>query len=184
LSSYADYVPPAEDGIVNESLKRVRKPGWDKANFKTRGSIASQFRRHEADSSGPSKFTMGVQARLREGEEKDKRRKARLTRKVLPDVFIPSTVSVGQLARLLNVRLSRCCFSAGVISVLISWVYAEQLQKKMVTAGMAEESAYDHGMPPNLIRNTHLLIDCCIGDSFDIRIRCLTSGRIQQKSSG
>lgn len=46
-------------------------------------------------------------------------------RRVSPDVYIPSTVSVGTLARLLGVRL-------------------EHLQHRMRQAGMAEEAKYDH----------------------------------------
>ncbi|TFK42717.1 hypothetical protein BDQ12DRAFT_696192 [Crucibulum laeve] len=41
------------------------------------------------------------------------------------DVYIPTTVSVGQLARLLNIRLDR-------------------LQSKMKCSGMADEASYDH----------------------------------------
>ena len=179
--TYADYIPPVEHEVAQSD----RKHSWDKTNFKTRGSIAAHFRGHEADSSPYLKLPVDIRTRLKEGVEKEKRRKAILTRQgqVLPDVFIPSTVSVGQLARLLNVRLSTCYFSVGVISVFISWVYAEQLQKKMAAAGMTEESAFDHSMSFSLITNIHLLIDCCIGDSFDVRLRCLTSGRIQQKPS-
>ncbi|KAG2075948.1 initiation factor 2 [Suillus decipiens] len=49
----------------------------------------------------------------------------RLGTRSSPQVYIPTTVSVGQLARLLNVRQTL-------------------LQRKMVDAGMAAEASYDH----------------------------------------
>jgi hypothetical protein len=54
-----------------------------------------------------------------------KPRKAKVLKPVQIDVYIPSMCSVGNLARLLGVRL-------------------EVLQRKMVRAGMGEESSYDH----------------------------------------
>ncbi|KAI0687126.1 initiation factor 2 [Cytidiella melzeri] len=49
----------------------------------------------------------------------------KVVKKVSPDVFIPSVVSVGNLAKLLNIRLDR-------------------LQHKMVQVGMKAESSYDY----------------------------------------
>ncbi|KAH9951954.1 initiation factor 2 [Amylocystis lapponica] len=59
-------------------------------------------------------------------KEKEKRLKTqRSVKPVNLDIFIPSVVSVGNLARLLNVRL-------------------DNLRRKMVNAGMQAEAAYDH----------------------------------------
>lgn len=56
---------------------------------------------------------------------KPKVQKAKKSLRVNPDINIPSTVSVGNFARLLNVSLGR-------------------LQKVMANAGMEEQSSYDH----------------------------------------
>ncbi|KAJ4001485.1 hypothetical protein F5050DRAFT_1560782 [Lentinula boryana] len=57
--------------------------------------------------------------------ERLRKKKVFVERKVSVDVYIPSVVSVGQLAQLLDVRLAR-------------------LQRKMEQAGMGEETSYDH----------------------------------------
>ncbi|KAJ4488479.1 translation initiation factor IF-2 [Lentinula aciculospora] len=54
-----------------------------------------------------------------------RKKKAFVEKKVSVDVYIPSAVSVGQLAQLLDVRLAR-------------------LQRKMEQSGMGEETSYDH----------------------------------------
>ncbi|KAF9262168.1 initiation factor 2 [Marasmius fiardii PR-910] len=58
-------------------------------------------------------------------KENVKKPKTFVERKIRPDVYIPSVVSVGNLAQLLNVRL-------------------EQLQHRMKRSGMVEEASYDH----------------------------------------
>ncbi|KAF9068645.1 hypothetical protein BDP27DRAFT_1223733 [Rhodocollybia butyracea] len=60
-------------------------------------------------------------------EQKTKVRKSKkfVAKQVTPDVYIPSIVSVGQLAQLLDVRLGR-------------------LQRKMVQSGMEAETSYNH----------------------------------------
>ncbi|KAK7049247.1 translation initiation factor IF-2 [Paramarasmius palmivorus] len=57
--------------------------------------------------------------------QKAKKPKKIVDKKVRVDVYIPSVVSVGALAQLLNVRL-------------------EYLQRRMKQSGMAEEASYDH----------------------------------------
>ncbi|KIK63603.1 hypothetical protein GYMLUDRAFT_162510 [Collybiopsis luxurians FD-317 M1] len=58
-------------------------------------------------------------------KQKERKGKAFVAKKVSEDVFIPSVVSVRQLAQLLNVRLAR-------------------LQQKMEQSGLGEETSYDH----------------------------------------
>ncbi|KAE9406743.1 initiation factor 2 [Gymnopus androsaceus JB14] len=58
-------------------------------------------------------------------KQKARKNKAFVEKKVTADVYIPSVVSVGQLAQLLDVRLV-------------------QLQRKMEQSGMGEETSYDH----------------------------------------
>ncbi|KAJ3923305.1 hypothetical protein F5877DRAFT_31760 [Lentinula edodes] len=58
-------------------------------------------------------------------KENFRKNKVFVEKKVSVDVYIPSLVSVGQLAQLLNVRLAR-------------------LQRKMEQSGMGEETSYDH----------------------------------------
>ncbi|KAJ3855356.1 hypothetical protein EV368DRAFT_34797 [Lentinula lateritia] len=58
-------------------------------------------------------------------KENLRKNKVFVEKKVSVDVYIPSLVSVGQLAQLLNVRLAR-------------------LQRKMEQSGMGEETSYDH----------------------------------------
>ena len=102
LDSYDDDIPPTK-----EESDPVRKHSRGKS-YKTRGSISSQFRGDQVVIPGSSKLTNDIQANMRAKEEKERRLKVRVKKKVLPDVFIPSTVSVGQLARLLSVRISGC----------------------------------------------------------------------------
>ncbi|KAJ3863882.1 hypothetical protein EV359DRAFT_42207 [Lentinula novae-zelandiae] len=58
-------------------------------------------------------------------KENLRKNKVFVEKKISVDVYIPSLVSVGQLAQLLNVRLAR-------------------LQRKMEQSGMGEETSYDH----------------------------------------
>lgn len=97
-----------EDSIPTEEPvpDRVAGLGRDRANFKTRGSITSQIRSGDAVFIRGQQRTIDLKAKLNAG--KDKKRKAKALKKVNADVFIPSTVSVGQLARLLNVRMGAC----------------------------------------------------------------------------
>lgn len=117
-----------------------------KIAFKERGSLKSKG--------------MGANHRRPDGEgpaskEKDKKKNRSLhLKKVQPDVFIPSVVSVENLARLLNVRLGE------LVQVNIQSetnTSPEWLKRKMVQVGMQEESSYDHSMsiysPPKAVLN-------------------------------
>jgi hypothetical protein len=90
---------------VPASAGRGHKLGRDRTNFKTRGSIASHFREEGAAVPAYSRTGYDIKAKLGARREKERIRKAKSVKKVNVDVFIPSTVSVGQLARLLNVRM-------------------------------------------------------------------------------
>ncbi|OJA13042.1 hypothetical protein AZE42_04385, partial [Rhizopogon vesiculosus] len=99
----------------HSDVGRNRRP--ERVNLKDRGSL-----RHARDGAIPSHPRMH-QTNQKPGS-KAKKAKA-YSKKVAVDVYIPTTVSVGQLARLLNVRQTL-------------------LQRKMVEAGMAAEASYDH----------------------------------------
>ncbi|KIJ69580.1 hypothetical protein HYDPIDRAFT_106210 [Hydnomerulius pinastri MD-312] len=100
---------------------RAKRP--DKIAFKERGSLRSGGSFIPSHSKG--KATNHWQ-QLANKKEKDRQKKRAFeTRKVKVDLYIPTTVSVGQFARLLNVRL-------------------RTLQRKMADAGMQAETSYDH----------------------------------------
>ena len=65
-------------------------------------------------------------------------------KQVQVDLYIPSTVSVGQLAKLLNVRLRMHKFPPHTQST-DSILFQGTLQHKMDQAGMYGESSYDYG---------------------------------------
>lgn len=85
-------------------LDRVPKFGRDKASFKKRGSISGAFQGEEVAIPGQSRVNAKFNAAQK---DREKKRSFKTVKKVNPDVFIPSTVSVGQLSRLLNVRMSK-----------------------------------------------------------------------------
>ena len=91
--------------LLEADAGRGHKLGREKANYKTRGSIASHFREQGAVIPAYSRTGYDIKAKLGARREKERIRKAKSVKKVNVDVFIPSTVSVGQLARLLNVRM-------------------------------------------------------------------------------
>lgn len=101
--------PVQEDNRVDR--KRDRK-------FKERGSLLS---RHDNDVSIPHH----PRVQNTRTSEKPKSQKTSRIIKVNSDISIPSVISVGNLARLLNVRLDR-------------------LQRVMVKAGMENETSYDY----------------------------------------
>jgi len=62
------------------------------------------------------------------------------------DVYIPSTVSVGTLARLLKIKLRKQSYVVTILPRGISYDSLAQLQRKMRKSGLVNEAAYDHGM--------------------------------------
>ncbi|KAJ3774773.1 initiation factor 2 [Lentinula raphanica] len=86
-----------------------------------RGSLVEKMRAMQTQTDDSQKDYHA--ARIQ--KEKSRKRKVFVEKKVSVDVYIPSVVSVGQLAQLLDVRLAR-------------------LQRKMEQSGMGEETSYDH----------------------------------------
>ncbi|KAI0928636.1 hypothetical protein AcW2_004584 [Taiwanofungus camphoratus] len=107
-----------------EVFTKVRTRGGKqvRGNFKERGSILSKIK-------GNDDVAIGDHSRARLGnviKDKEKRKKAAKTIKpVNLDLFIPSVVSVGNLAKLLKVRL-------------------DNLRRTMIRVGMNAEASYDH----------------------------------------
>ena len=90
----------------------------NRAQYKDRGSLVSRW---ESDVEIPSQHrTSRADAK---GKEKEKTRvaKEKAPKPVNVDVYIPSVVSVGTLARLLNVRLGTFSICSALIVVFISY---------------------------------------------------------------
>ena len=66
-----------------------------------------------------------------------------MEKQVSQDVFIPSIVSVGQLAKLLDVSLGIILFNYGSPK---SYIALESLQQKMWESGMGDQLSYDHSL--------------------------------------
>jgi translation initiation factor IF-2 len=138
--------------------------------YKERGSLLLQVNQ---DAAVPRHLKHGA------SERQIKAKKKRIVEKqVSPDVYIPTTVSVGTLARLLGVRLGK------VIVALICYSVhplLEHLQHRMRQAGMMEESKYDHGTYSS--SNKRLLPS--LNDTYlslDLRLCCPVDGRIWPNS--
>lgn len=120
------------------SSSNVRHARPSKRTFKDRGSIASRLNHGEITI--PHRARVKTTAVLK-GKEKDKRVKSRIGKVVNVDVYIPTVVSVGHLARLLSVRLGEFFLAQNSDDFQI---VSDTLQRKMVKAGMSEEASYDH----------------------------------------
>ncbi|KAK2467024.1 hypothetical protein APHAL10511_001282 [Amanita phalloides] len=93
----------------------------ERSMFKERGSLLTAL--EVQDSKSTSEV---VDVNVQRTQEKErKRRKQTLVARKRVDIYIPTTISVRNLARLLNVRL-------------------DHLQRRMRQAGMANEALYDH----------------------------------------
>lgn len=104
------------DGTRTSRTRRMA----EKDSYKARGSLLSgknSFRRESDEGE--------IDATSKEKLKLKRKNKPVNLKKVTADVFIPSLISVGNLARLLNVRLDR-------------------LQRRMTQVGMGEETSYDH----------------------------------------
>ena len=71
-------------------------------------------------------------------------RNAKMFLRVNPDIDVPSTITVGNLARLLNVSLVRALVCLVVDSTITCTL--DLLQRIMTMAGIEEQSPYDHGV--------------------------------------
>ena len=76
---------------------------------------------------------------------KPKVQKAKKSLRVNPDINIPSVVSVGNFARLLNVSLGMEHATVWLRESLIARL-SGRLQRVMANAGMEEQSSYDYGV--------------------------------------
>ncbi|OSD08681.1 initiation factor 2 [Trametes coccinea BRFM310] len=92
-----------------------------RTQYKERGSLLSRLK-DEAVIPKHSRVS-NVRSEVKEKEEKKKAPKA--IKKVNADVFIPSIITVGNLAKLLNVKL-------------------DDLRRKMIRVGMEAEASHDH----------------------------------------
>ena len=111
-----------------------------KLKFKERGSLSSGRTFVPSTNRSSAAETGRWHGKKRE-RESDRRFQPK---QVQVDLYIPSTVSVGRLAKLLNVRLRKVKnFPRAPLtdSVLLEGT----LQRKMDQAGMYEESSYDYG---------------------------------------
>lgn len=122
----------------------------NKRSFKERGSLISRLSEEVAIPN----YSRASNARLVSKEkEKEKEKTQKAPKAVKPasvDVFIPSVVSVGNLAKSLNVTLGMgdSSFSA-TISPLNSLSRTDRLRRKMIQVGMEAEASHDHSMCPN-----------------------------------
>lgn len=109
--------------LLTREQDRPKRPGR-KGEFKERGSLI-----RSSDSSIPATKheSSNRWQQLERKKIRDREKKARSVEKqnVKTDLYIPTTVTVGRFARLLDVRLGT-------------------LQKKMVQAGMREDTSYNH----------------------------------------
>jgi hypothetical protein len=145
-----------------EDVKKPHRP--HRARFQSRSSVLEKL---EVDTEGQSIAIQG-QPRMRnarhvrKGEGMDQSWKAikkpekkvvKKVEKAKVDVYIPSVVSVGQLATLLGVRLGASFLSYDSFTrihdnstdVEFIWFCIENLQRTMRFAGMENESSYDYG---------------------------------------
>ncbi|CCL99325.1 uncharacterized protein FIBRA_01343 [Fibroporia radiculosa] len=120
---------PLEDAVgeplaAGEPEVRIRSRSGKQArkDFKERGSIVSKLSIGEDVTVSRQSRASGANA----VREREKRKKAvRSAKPVNVDIFIPSVVSVGNLAKLLHIRL-------------------DTLRRTMIKVGMDAEASYDH----------------------------------------
>ncbi|KAF7322589.1 Translation initiation factor IF-2 [Mycena chlorophos] len=117
LPSRSQYREVSVEDEYDEPIDTFRERRQKKGFKKERGSLLG--RQVDSDFEEPASQTKLVKPK------KAKKVKAPVEKKVDTRVFIPSMVSVGNLARLLNVRLS-------------------DLQQRMYMAGMESQSSFDH----------------------------------------
>lgn len=127
-ASSQDYADPLYDDMSYEMdttdnfqppASRQRRQDFGQ---KSRSLLPGQAQQRAGSSRGGSHQQ---QQQQQQPQFTPKRVPKMLQKQVRPDVYIPSVVSVGGLAQLLNVRLPR-------------------LQNKMRAVGMAEENSYDY----------------------------------------
>lgn len=130
--SYHPFIQSQE----NERAPRQNRHWEPSSRYKSRGSLLTQ----QGDRRIPPQYRVhNVKT-----APKPKIHKAKNPLRVNPDINIPSTVSVGNFARLLSVSLSKGNRSFWN-SIMLTYILG-RLQQVMVHAGMEGQSSYDHGM--------------------------------------
>ncbi|KAL0063317.1 translation initiation factor IF-2 [Marasmius tenuissimus] len=116
-----------DDGFVEQRdsrSDRTTSHGIHKdKKYKGRGSIVERLQNMPHMSQNDN--SRGAKQGLQQRKAQARKPKTFVEKKVRADVYIPSVVSVGTLAQLLDVRL-------------------ERLQQRMKRSGMADEASYDH----------------------------------------
>ncbi|KAG7086642.1 hypothetical protein E1B28_002583 [Marasmius oreades] len=114
-----------DSGIGHPSTFQTRRD-YPQPHKRSRGRGSIIERLNYLPSSSQPDLNDRQQRYKRTSEKQNvKKPKAFMEKRIIADVYIPSVVSVGTLAQLLNVRL-------------------EQLRRRMKRSGMAEEASYDH----------------------------------------
>lgn len=123
LDDVVDAIRPPP--IASVSIRaRNRKEKQPRRDFNERGSILTRL--GDEDVAIPTNSRAPARASQQSSRPRDKGKKsAKAVKPVNVDVYIPSVVSVGNLARLLNIRL-------------------DPLRRKMIKVGMDAEASHDH----------------------------------------
>ncbi|KAI0372835.1 initiation factor 2 [Pilatotrama ljubarskyi] len=108
----------ADEGTSRDSRRGERH---NRSQYKERGSLISRLK-DEVVIPNSSRVSSG---RSVAKEKEEKKRASAKVKTAKLDVFIPSVVSVGNLAKLLNIKL-------------------DVLRRKMIRIGMEAEASYDH----------------------------------------
>lgn len=108
-----DTAPSEVEVTPEQSTRRGADPRRDSSKFKSRGSLVGGGR--EESVSTPTYQRTNPAARIRTAEKAaaERKKKAKLYIKPTVPVYIPSIVTVSQLARLLNVKLGMSCNELG-----------------------------------------------------------------------
>ncbi|KAH9901628.1 hypothetical protein C8Q73DRAFT_252680 [Cubamyces lactineus] len=112
----------ASAAVVDEPTRGSgRGDRHNRAQFKTRGSLLASLK----DDSAVLDKSRDSSSRAKVKEKEEKKKAPKLLKAVNVDVFIPSVITVGNLAKLLNVKL-------------------DVLRRKMIRVGMEAEASHDH----------------------------------------
>lgn len=131
---------PSQGDLYTRQKQNKRDRG-----FKDRGSVLSKLSKDAVVIRGRARGPEDT-AKPSEVQKKPKKNKPKVIKALHADVFIPSVVSVQNLARLLKVRLGMT-LSSMCADVPHSPRYPlETLQRVMIKAGMEAESSHNHSM--------------------------------------
>ena len=138
-TEYSPHVGP-EQG--SEPVSRIPKASY-KPPYKDKGSSRTWGHTKDDEAS--------LKGKVKEKEIERRRARSLHLKRVQADVFIPSIVSVENLARLLNVRLGQYIYEKGTYSIpdyydFFLVLFPARLQRTMRNVGMEDQSSYDHSM--------------------------------------